>query len=87
MFESALKRRFTDWLSQLRTRYITCTYKRTSDKKTKGGDEGADKDKRKQQKPLGHPCDIWPQITKDDWATFVLQNSQKKVLVRCLLIA
>ena len=77
VFESQIRKRFTDWRSELRCKYITGTYKQGSKKKgAKDDDEGGQK-----EGPLEPPYVIYPQITKEDWEEFVKQNSHPTVLV------
>ena len=81
VFESDIRKRFTNWRSELMCKYITGTYKKGSQKKIQKDDEGGQK-----EKPLEPPYVIYPQITKEDWEEFVKQNSHPTVLVSVYIL-
>ena len=80
VFESQIRKRFTDWRSELRCKYITGTYKQGSKKKGAKDDEGGQK---YDERP---PYVIYPHITKEDWEEFVKQNSHPTVLVSVYIV-
>ena len=70
VFESHIKKRYTDWRSEMRCKYITGTYK---------------KDGKEIHERLP-PWEVYPHITKDDWQEFVKQNSHPDALVSVYVV-